>query len=80
MRYTIVKNRIIKHHFLVWKGGCTVPRKESAETLESIIEQRLYARTCSRSNPGGLCDRRGDSWPGLVVDQVHDLGTSIRSI
>ncbi len=28
MPYSIVNNCIIKHHFLVWKGGCTVPRKE----------------------------------------------------
>ena len=46
MPYTIVKNRIIKHHFLVWKGGCTVPRKELRETLRALLNSVCTLRTC----------------------------------
>lgn len=74
MPYSIVNNRIIKYHFLVWKGGCTVPRKELWETLEGIIEQHLHAKDLPMALPEVYVSAEGDSWPGLVVDRVHDLG------
>ena len=74
MPYSIVNNCIIKHHFLVWKGGCTVPRKELWETLEGIIEQHLHAKDLPMALPEVYVSAEGDSWPGLVVDRVHDLG------
>ena len=42
--------------------------------MEGIIEQHLHAKDLPMALPEVYVSAEGDSWPGLVVDRVHDLG------
>ena len=78
MPYTITADFITKFHFLVGKGNCIAPGSDVWKVLESIIEQHLCAGDLFMSIPAVYVSAEGDSWPGLVVDGVHDLGENYR--
>lgn len=78
MPYTITADFITKFHFLVGKGGCIAPRSDVWKVLETVIEQHLCAGDLPLSIPAVYVSEQGDSWPGLVVDWVHDLGENYR--
>lgn len=65
-------------HFVVAKGEAETSCMTIKEILESLIEQHLQAQDLPLSVPAIYTDVNGNTWPGMVVDNVYDIGQHYR--
>lgn len=78
VKFDILPSGVVIYYFTIGKGNCDAPVDTLREILEHIIDQRLRAKDLPLAVEPVYVSADGSTWPSLVVDGVHDLGSSYR--
>lgn len=78
VKFDVTASLVPVYHFILMKGENETPVSTVKEILENLIEQHLYAQDLPLTIPAVYASSDGNSWPGLVVDGIYDMGQYYR--